>query len=161
MKKSVKMVDFIDWKTMLDPDVTKRYAGSHVEHLSNLFLHSQMIASETSGDYQGYDVVVILFTPPIPHVDPKIIIVSDYYGSCSGCDAWEDASDESLKKLLISISNNARLFDTFDETIKYLQSITREEQYELFPFKDNLIKQVTEAERNLGGDNKRSLRQVK
>jgi len=159
-KRSVKMSDFIDWETMLDDSKTMRSSGSKIDQLSRMFLHSHMIASDSSGDYQGEDTVVILFTPPIPDTDPKIIIISSYYGSCSGCDSWEDANDKNMKEILESLANNARLFDNFEDTIKYLESVTQAEQYDLYPIKDKLLEQIRKAEGELGGINhkKRSKR---
>jgi len=148
------MANYINWEVMLDQDQTSRCTGSHVGQLSNMFLDAQVIASECDDDYQGADCVVFLFAPPNPDIDPKIVIVNDYFGSCSGCDMWEDSDDESLRELLVAIANNARLFDSFDEAIKFLDEIIKKmddnkpygEYYDLQKHSRSLCKQLKEAE---------------
>lgn len=117
------MADFIDWKTMLDESITPRTAGSHVDHLSKMFVNSHMIAHHSDGNWSGWDAVVILFAPPNPALKPKIVLITDHFGSCSGCDVWDEVSDRTLKELLISIANNARTFDSFEEIDNFLGEI--------------------------------------
>ena len=152
----MRMVDVIDWEVMLDEKKTPRYAGSHVDQLSNLFLDSEVIASSYDDDYQGADCMVYLFAPPNPKIDPKIVIITSYFGSCSGCDSWEDAGDEDLRELLTAMVNNARIFGSFDKTIKFLDEIDAKvdagsygEFYDLHGHTEEIKKQVKEAEARL------------
>ena len=132
--------DFIDWDVMM---ALERYAGSHTRNLSGLFLHSQVIAEATEGDYSGSDGMVYLFTPPNPGAPAKIVLLSDYFGSCSGCDSWEDATDKDFKALMIAIANNARMFDSIEECIEYLES--GDKGYEFEDLSDDLIKELKEV----------------
>jgi hypothetical protein len=120
--------DYINWQMMLNTDITPRYAGSHVGQYSNLFEHSSVIANYTSGDYDGQDILVYLFAPPEPNVPCKVVAITDYFGSCGGCDGWEDISDEDLRTMLISIANSARMFDTIDEAIEFFGGESEEAQ---------------------------------
>jgi len=154
----MKMADFIDWEVMLDESQVSRYAGSHIDELSKLFRDSRMIASNSSGSYQGDDCVVYLFTPIDPQFEPKIVIITSYFGSCSGCDAWEDIKDDDLRELLIAIVNNARLFDSFKEVHKFfdelIERLDSDEPYgEYYDLRDHVYtiqKQVKEFEIKLG-----------
>ena len=154
----VRMADFINWEVMLDADQTGRYAGSHVDALSKMFVDAQMIASESDDDYDGHDSLVLLFAPANPNIEPKIVLITSYFGSCSGCDMWEDADDEDLRELLTAIANNARLFDSFEEIDAFFDQIIKMmeseepygEFYELHGHIHSLRKQVKEAEIKLG-----------
>ena len=44
-------------------------------------------------------------------------MINTYYGSCTGCDCWEDAKDKYFRTLCINIANNARMFDTIEDAI--------------------------------------------
>ena len=138
------LIDCIDWNTMLDQSKVGRWAGSHIDQMSKIFPHSKVIASDTQGDYQGSDCIVILFTPPNPDGTPYIIIMHDSYGSCSGCDAWEDTSDEELTHLVKSIVGDSKVFTTLDEAIEYLEQDT--ENWFLIQFKNAILKQLKEVE---------------
>jgi len=147
------MADFINWEIMLDKDKTYRHAGSHVSQLSNLFIDSHVIASECDDDYTGSDSVVYLFAPPNPDVEPKVVLVTDYFGSCGGCDVWEDIEDSDLKELLVAIANNARLFDSFEELDKFFSGIIDKldgdgsygEYYDLHGHVHSLRKQIRKS----------------
>lgn len=54
----------------------------------------------------------------------KYVIYNDYYGSCSGCDSWEDATDENVRKLCIDLSNSAFIFKTLKDVKAFLQNPT-------------------------------------
>jgi hypothetical protein len=47
--------------------------------------------------------------------DGRFAWYQDSFGSCSGCDAWEDAPDKDVRSLCISLANSARVFLTLDE----------------------------------------------
>ncbi|MBD3406183.1 MAG: hypothetical protein GF411_08720 [Candidatus Lokiarchaeota archaeon] len=150
------MADFINWEVMLDREWTPRNSGDHVAQLSNLFVDSQVLASNTEGSYQGSDALVFLFAPPNPDLQPKLVLITDHFGSCSFCDAWENSNDKTIRELLISIANNAKLFDSFDEIIKFLDQVIEKikdghygEYFELRNHARQLRTQMSEAELNL------------
>jgi len=107
--------DMLDWdKIMIQP----RYAGGHTEIMESLFKDSMVIAEYCSGDYQGMVgyIYAVWYGPDFF----KLVVLTDYYGSCSGCDSWEDADDESVKNMCVTLANNAHMFDTPEELEKFL-----------------------------------------
>lgn len=113
--------DFIDWEFAMDQG--HRSAGPKIEVISGLFEHTHLIASHEEGSYHGSVCVVLLFAPPNPNIDPKVLLITDHFGSCGGCDVWDGAGDDTVKELVISIANNARQFDSFDDLIQFLGEI--------------------------------------
>lgn len=154
----MRVADFINWEVMLDEHKTPRYAGSHIEQMKNFLVDSEMIASECDNSYQGHDSMVYLFTTSDPKFEPKLIIVTDYFGSCNGCDAWEGVNDNDLREMLVAIANNARVFNSFEEIIKFFDEIIFNvesedpfgEFYDLHDHVYSLRKQTKKAEENLG-----------
>lgn len=153
----MKMSDFINWETMLDGKRTSRCSGSHIEQLSNLFKDSVVIASNSNGYYQGDDCLVFLFTPADPKIEPKLVLVTSYFGSCSGCDSWDGANDKHLGELLIAIANNARTFNSFEEIddffgyiVNGMQNGNFGEYYDLHAHVHRIRKLVKEYETKLG-----------
>lgn len=152
------MADFINWEVMLDEGQTPRHAGSHIGQLKNLFVDAIMIASNSSGDYQGHDSIVYLFAPANPNVDPKIVLITSYFGSCGGCDVWENCSNDELRALFTAIANNARTFDSFEEINNFFSEIIKwiegdesyGEYYDLHDHVYELRKQIKKAEIKLG-----------
>ncbi len=57
----------------------------------------------------------------------KIVIVSDYFGSCSGCDGWEDADDETVRNMCIQLANNSHMFDSLKEAVDFLKMVVESE----------------------------------
>jgi len=155
----VKVADFINWEIMLDEDKTPRYSGSHIDQMKNFLVDSDIIASEYDDNYQGHDSMVFLFTPANPKLDPKLIIVTSYFGSCSGCDAWENAKDDDLRQSLVAIANNARVFDSFEDILRFFDEIIEKlddddnvygEYYDLHNHAKSLRKQIEKTEIKLG-----------
>lgn len=120
--ETAMLKDFLDWDRILK---AKRYSGGHTDVMEVLFLNGIVLASVTTGDYQGtvgYAYLVYGYTHTA-----KIVLVSDSYGSCSGCDAWEDASDVDLRQLCTNLANDAHMFDSIEEAITWLRTITNKD----------------------------------
>lgn len=104
----------IDWETVMKQD---RYAGGHEDVLQNIFGDKSTVLSWwSSEDYQG--TVAIATRIPSGHV----VIMTDYYGSCSGCDSWEGASDEDARKMIIDLVGGAKVFDSVEEAKEWCRS---------------------------------------
>ena len=66
--------------------------------------------------------------------------MTDYYGSCSGCDCWEDATDEDAKKQVLDLVNGARVLGSLENAQAWCADINATEKPHEYPF---------EAARNL------------
>ena len=115
-------------KTMLKEDlnwneiyVAPRYAGGHEEVMNVLFKDAEVVASYIQSGYQGDEAFLY-------HLNNEYILVTDYFGSCSGCDAWEEATDEEVKGLCTQLANNAQRFDTITEVINFLSKDVKQNQ---------------------------------
>lgn len=109
----------IDWEKIMK---MPRYAGGHDEQMQGLFKDAEVIAHWNEGDYSG-SVATCIKLP-----DGRFAIYNDYYGSCSGCDAWEDANDEDVKNMCIGLSNSAYVFETLDDVKEFLSSPIEDEK---------------------------------
>ena len=97
-----------------------RGAGGHSEVMDVLF-KGQVLAEFIEPDYQGklgYVYLVYDFQN-----FAKIVIVSDYFGSCSGCDAWDTSTDEDVKAMCVQLANNAHTFDSVNAAIEFLTMV--------------------------------------
>lgn len=120
------LTERIDWKTVL---AAPRYAGGHEEVMRSIFgADSEVIAWWTDGDWQGTIAIAHKMT------DGLVLVMTDYYGSCSGCDNWEGASDEDAKKLILDLVNNARVFKSVEEAQAWCANINPTERPHEFPF---------------------------
>lgn len=95
-----------------------RYAGGHDDQMKGLIKGAKVIAHYNEGDYQGTVATCI----KIP--SGEFILYNDFYGSCSGCDAWEDASDENIIKMCNDLVYDSLIFDTLEEVKIYLSKET-------------------------------------
>jgi len=71
----------------------ERWSGGHDEQMKKLIKGARVISHYNEGGYQGVVATIV----QIP--SGEFVAYTDYYGSCSGCDAWEDATDESVLKM--------------------------------------------------------------
>jgi len=131
--------DLLNWSEIM---TASRSAGGHSDVMDKLF-KGRVLASHIEEDYQGklgYVYLVYDFQN-----FAKIVIVSDYFGSCSGCDAWEDASDTDVRALCIQLANNAHMFDSLQETIDFLKMVDETEDaayYDLRGLASHLANQL-------------------
>lgn len=111
----------INWKEIMP---MKRYAGGHDDQMCDLFENTEVIAHYNENDYQGQVATCIKFREG--KFKNKYAIYNDYYGSCSGCDLWEDATDSEVIKLCIDLSNSAYIFENILDVKEFLSSESNE-----------------------------------
>lgn len=110
----------IDWNNVMKAE---RYAGGHEEVMRSLFKNAAVIAYYIEGWYDGDEAFAYQLE------DGRIVIVSDSFGSCSGCDAWEGADDTDAKRLCELLADNAHVFNTIEEAIAWCADVTQHAEY--------------------------------
>jgi len=113
----------IDWDIVLDLD---RYAGGHDDQMQKLFKDSEVIAHWNEGNYDGMVATCVKLA------DDRYVIYNDYYGSCSGCDSWEGASDEDVRAMCINLANGAYVFENLKDVIRFLEEGDVDGNYDWF-----------------------------
>ncbi len=106
--KTTDLQDLIDWDSILP---LPRYAGGHDEQMQKLFKGAEVLAHWNEGDYHGTVATAVKLQ------DGRYCWYQDSYGSCSGCDSWEDASDADVKTLCIGLAIDAEVFPTIEEML--------------------------------------------
>lgn len=112
MKKH-QLLDRIDWPRVLSQP---RDSGGHEEVMRNIFMApARVIAFHCEEDYQGEVAVAYLFA------DGSVAVLTDWFGSCDACDAWEDArgDDNKARELVRSLVGSARLFDSLEDALHF------------------------------------------
>lgn len=135
-----ELEDLIDWPHVL---AQPRCSGGHEEVMRSIFgPASQVLAWWHDGDWSG--------TIAIAHrlSDGRVVIMTDYYGSCSGCDAWESATDEDAKKQVLDLVHNARVFTSVAEAIDWCLNIDKDNKPQEYGLKDavNLVEQLRQVQ---------------
>jgi hypothetical protein len=102
----------IDWEKIMKMN---RCAGGHDDQMIGLFKDSTLIGHYNEGGYGGQVATCVQLS------DGKFAIYNDYYGSCSGCDAWEDALDENIRAMCIGLSNDTYVFNNAYDVIEFLK----------------------------------------
>ena len=74
-------------------------------------------------DYQGYLDIDVLLN------DGRVFSYKYWYGSCSGCDAWEDATDDDVRIMCKQLVGGALIFQNLEECKKFLSSKKDATQY--------------------------------
>lgn len=64
--------------------------------------------------------------------DGTVVIMTDYYGSCSGCDSWEDASDDEARTMVTGIVTSARVFASVEEARTFCRDPKDAEDYPFY-----------------------------
>jgi hypothetical protein len=90
-----------------------RYGGE----VHELFKDWTVLLDQSVSDYQGN--VTVLFRER-DHWASKFCYVDFYYGSCSGCDEWEDRqlTSEQIKE---EITKNSLWFSNRGEIMRYIE----------------------------------------
>lgn len=101
----------IDWDSIMSME---RSAGGHDEQMKGLFKNAEVIGHWNEGDYQGMVATCVKLG------DGRYVAYNDDYGSCSGCDSWVDASDESARSMCIDLANGAYVFETLKDVKAFL-----------------------------------------
>lgn len=123
----------IDWPHVMSQP---RYAGGHEEVMRSIFgCASEVIAWWHEGGYQG--------TIAIAHKlrDGRVVVMTDYYGSCSGCDAWDCADDETARTLVLNLVHSARIFDSVKTAHDWCAAVDTDKTPSDYPFSEavNLV----------------------
>lgn len=124
---------FIDWENIMN---MPRYADGHDEQMEGLFKNSKVIGHWNEGNYQG-TVATCVQLP-----DGRFVLYNDYYGSCSGCDSWVDATDEEVKSMCIDLSNGAYIFDNLDDVKEFL-SMDEFDNYSWYSCAKGLLNEIS------------------
>jgi hypothetical protein len=96
------VLDSVDWDSVMK---APRYAGGHEDVMRTMFGHkAQVIGEYVEDHYDGVEAFAYEF------YDGTIAIITDSFGSCVGCDYWEDATDEEARNMVRELAINARLF---------------------------------------------------
>ena len=112
-----ELIDEINWDATL---AAEKYAGGHEEVMRAIFEgRADVVAFWIEDSYDGEEAFAYLFP------DGSVVIVTDYFGSCSGCDMWDDNPSESEIRVAIgAIVRAARIFDDLDAAIEFCKSET-------------------------------------
>lgn len=113
----------IDWESIMP---MSRYAGGHDDQMKGLFKNVTVIAHWNEGYYQGMVATCVKFNDG--KFKDKYGIYNDYYGSCSGCDAWDGADDEDVRKMCIDLSNSTYVFESIEDVKEFLKNTTDEQK---------------------------------
>lgn len=116
--QSDKLVDRIDWEKIMK---MPRYAGGHDEQMKGLLKDVKIIAHYNEGDYQGMVATCVKLND-----SKEIVIYNDYYGSCSGCDAWEDATDDDVRQMCRQLACGALIFQNLKDCKLFLINVNNE-----------------------------------
>ena len=112
MSNNEDLVERVDWEKI---QPMSRYAGGHDDQMEGLLKNSTVLAHWNEGDYQGSVATCVQLNDT-----KEIVIFCDYYGSCSGCDAWEDASDEEALRMCKGLAAGAKIFKNIEECKEFL-----------------------------------------
>jgi hypothetical protein len=108
---------YIDWDNIIP---MSRDAGGHDSQMKGLFKNATVIAHWNDGNWQGMVATCVKFNKG--KFKNRYAIYNDYYGSCSGCDAWVSASTDNVIKMCIDLSNSAYIFNNLDDIRVFLGS---------------------------------------
>lgn len=141
-----KLIDRIDWENLMP---MSRYAGGHDDQMQGLLKDVTVIAHWNEGDYQGSVATCVKLNDT-----QEIVIYNDYYGSCSGCDAWEDATDDDVKTMCKQLAGGALIFQNLEECKKFLSSEKDATQYDWSKDICNGLLEEMNADKNTQGVHK-------
>lgn len=133
-RQTDEFVDRIDWDNIMKME---RYAGGHDCHMKGLLKNITVLAHCNIGSYDGVVATMVKLNDT-----SEILIYDDYYGSCSGCDAWEDASDNDVIDMCKQLVCGAYVFKTKEDAIEFLRSKKTSEQSIDQESRDGLLKEL-------------------
>jgi hypothetical protein len=133
MRKKVSLAtlpDYIDWTAVL---AAPRIVGGHIDMLKAVFGSDgpcrAYVASPGFADNHWAGVVSCCYIFP---VDGTVVITSDYFGSNYCCDLVLNADDSTIRTIITTVVNNARIFPTLQKAINFCSSV--QERAEDFPY---------------------------
>lgn len=109
--------------------IQDRNSGGHSEIMENLFLNSKVLAYYIDDYYEGSEAYIYKLKTRYDHNEGAFIIVTDYFGSCSGCDAYENCSNDELRNLCIQLANNAHSFKSLGQLIDFITESDKDGAY--------------------------------
>ena len=116
---------WINWPAVL---AAPRYAGGHEEVMEAIFKPPvTVIARWVEDGYSGS----VAFAYRFP--DGAIVFLTDYFGSCPGCDEWEGADDGKVTSMVTSLIHSARMRPDLDSAIAFCTEEASNDASE-FPF---------------------------
>lgn len=107
-----ELIERVDVENILQ---MPRFAGGHDEQMKGLIKNSKVIAHYNKNDYSGVVATILQLNDT-----KEFVVYSDYYGSCNGCDAWEDCSNSEAISMSKHIASEAKIFSNKKELIQYL-----------------------------------------
>lgn len=119
----------IDWDSIYKME---REVGGHDEQMKGLFKGAEVIAHWNEGSYQGMVATCV----KLP--DGRFVAYNDYYGSCSGCDDWVDATDEEVHAMCINLANGAYIFKSLHDVMSFLS----QDSYDSYSWDNDCAKQL-------------------
>jgi hypothetical protein len=152
-ERDIMLKDLLNWPAIM---VQPRYGGSHQDIMENLFTNCAILASYIESDYQGELGYIYLVYFGTDYA--KVAIITDYFGSCSGCDAWDGADDDDARDLCIALANNARLFDTIDEAKEYLETCDKATSWGIASVASGLLESLEETRKQMSEEDFRAFR---
>jgi hypothetical protein len=129
--KTNKLLDQLDLNFINSSDA-KHYAnaGGHMHIVPKLFKGATLNSYVSTKDYQGTELVII------NTIDDEYLMCTDFYGSCSGCDAWEGATNEDILILSKNFITNGFVFRSLSDIFSFLEILENNDlhsdYYELY-----------------------------
>lgn len=120
--QSDKLKDRIDWENIMK---MPRYAGGHDDQMRGLLKDVTILGHWNEGDYQGYVATCVRLNDT-----GEVVIYNDSYGSCSGCDAWDGATDEDVKQMCTQLACGAYIFKNLEDCIYFLKHVDKETSFD-------------------------------
>lgn len=130
----LNLEELIDWKLVME---APRYAGGHEDVMNAMFGNkAKVISNWVEDDYQGTTAWAYEFE------DGTVAIMTDWFGSCSGCDAWEDCTDDDARNMILGLCGSAKHFQTLEQAKDWTKNISPREEPTDFPWEaaQNLFK---------------------
>lgn len=119
----IDLEPFIKWELVLK---LPRRASGHEEIMKGIFGDAEKaIAWHCDNDYQGECAVA-------HKVGRGVAVFTDYFGSCSGCDSWEDADDDSVSLQVLALVKAAKVFSSAARAADWLEALDVKEEPQHF-----------------------------
>jgi len=121
-RQDIKLQKRIDWETVMK---MPRTSGGHDDQMKGLLKNVTILGHWNEGDYTGMVATCVQLNDT-----KEVVIYNDYYGSCSGCDMWEGADDETVREQCISLANGAYIFQDVASCVRWLRKGDAERSYD-------------------------------
>lgn len=115
-----------------------RWVGDSLDSLYTFLREpAHVIAAESVGSYQGthYAILAVYSGPQSSYA-----LWTDYYGSCSGCDAYIDAEPQECFEMTKGTLRNIRKFWSLDEIEDAIEAMKKDAaNYSFWGFPEELV----------------------